>query len=110
MSFLYKWLQMSQQCQILTSADSCVWKIAWLSSDCPLQDHHTGPLMSGSSTVDLANQYVLPSHIVSTNIRPNTVWWNNKLQSVCMVELTVYHDTLFNEAVPQKKDKYLDLV
>ena len=63
-----------------------------------------------SSTVDLANQYVLPSHIVSTNIRPNTVWWNNKLQSVCMVELTVYHDTLFNEAVPQKKDKYLDLV
>lgn len=42
------------------------------------------------------------SHIVSTDIRPNTVWWNNKHRSVCLVELTVYHDTLFNEAASQK--------
>ena len=34
-------------------------------------------------------------------IRPNIVWWNNKDQSVCLVELTVCHDTLFHEAARQ---------
>ena len=57
--------------------------------------------------MDLANQYVFPSHIVSTNLRPDIVWWNNKDQSVCQVKLTVGYDTLFHEAATRKEDKYL---
>ena len=42
-----------------------------------------------SCTVDLANQYVFPSHIVSTDLKPNIVLWSNKDQSVCPVELSL---------------------
>jgi len=64
---------------------------------------------SVSSTVDLANQYAFPSHIVST-VRPDIVWWNDNDQSVCLVEVTVCYDTLFQEAVTRKEHKYLDLL
>ena len=64
---------------------------------------------SVSSTVDLANRYVFPSHIVSTDLRPDIVWWSDKEQSVCLVELTVCYDTLFHEAATRKTDKDLDL-
>ena len=57
--------------------------------------------------MDLANQYVFPSHIVSTNLRPDNVLWNNKDQSVCQVKLTVCYDTVFHEAATRKEDKYL---
>ena len=60
--------------------------------------------------MDLANQYVFPSHIVSTDLWPDIVLWNNKDQSVCLVELTVCYDTLFHEAATQKEDKCLDLI
>jgi len=63
-----------------------------------------------SSTVDLAKRYVFPSHIVSTDLRPDIVWWSDKDQSVCLVELTVCYDTLFHEAATWKTDKYLDLL
>ena len=58
---------------------------------------------SVSSTVDLDNQYVFPSHIVSTDLRPDIVWWSDKDQSVCLMELTVFYDTLFHEARPRRK-------
>ena len=63
-----------------------------------------------SSTVDLANQYAVPSYTVSTVLEPDTVFWIDKDQSVCLVELTVCYDTLFHEAVTRKEDKYLDLL
>ena len=44
---------------MLQALDRCPVK-QWLCSDCPLRDHLTSPLMSVSSTVDLANQHVLP--------------------------------------------------
>jgi len=46
----------------------------------------------------------------STNIRPDIVWWNDNDQSVCLVELTVCYDTLFQEAATRKEHKYLDLL
>ena len=65
---------------------------------------------SVSSTVDLDNHHVFPSHIVSTDLRPDIIWWSDKDQSVCSMELTVCYDTLFHEAATQKEDKYLDLL
>ena len=54
--------------------------------------------------MDLANQYVFPSHIVSTDLWPDIVLWNNKVQSVCLVKLTVCYDILFHEAATWKED------
>jgi len=40
----------------------------------------------------------LQGGIVSTDLRPDIAWWNDNDQSVCLVELTVCYDTLFQEA------------
>ena len=60
--------------------------------------------------MDLANQYAFPSHIVSTDLRSDIVWWNDNDQLVCLVELTVCYDTLVQEAATRKEHKYLDLL
>ena len=63
-----------------------------------------------SSTMDLANQYSFPSHIVPTELRPDIVWWDDTNKSVCLVELTVCFDTLLHEAAGRKESEYLELL
>ena len=65
---------------------------------------------TSSCTVDLANQYSFPSHIVPTDLRPDIVWWDDTNKSVCLMELTVCFDTLFHEAAGRKESKYLELL
>ena len=65
---------------------------------------------TSSCTVDLANQYSFPSHIVTTELRPDIVWWDDTNKSVCLVELTVCFDTLLHEAADRKESKYLELL
>ena len=65
---------------------------------------------TSSCTVDLANQYSFPSHIVATELRPDIVWWDDTNKSVCLVELTVCFDTLLHEAADRKESKYLELL
>ena len=53
---------------------------------------------SASSTIDLGDKYAFPTHIVSTDLRPDIVWWDDTCRSVCLAELTVCFDTLSQDA------------
>ncbi len=61
---------------------------------------------SVSSTVDLDDKYTFPSHIVSTDLRPDMVRWDDTKRCVC---LTLCFDTLFHDTATRKESKYLDL-
>ena len=65
---------------------------------------------SASSTIDPGDKYAFPTHIVSTDLRPDIVWWDDTCRSVCLVELTVCFDTLSQDAVTRKESNYLDLL
>ena len=59
-------------------------------------------------TTDLGS-YTFPQHIVTTDLRPDIVWWDDTSRKLCMVELTVCFETLFNEAAERKTIKYEDI-
>ena len=65
---------------------------------------------SASSTIDLGDKYAFPTPIVSTDLRPDIVWWDDTCRSVCLVERTVCFDTLSQGAATRKESKYLDLL
>ena len=55
--------------------------------------------LSTTLTVDnYMHMYVFPLHIPPTSLRPHFVWCDNAHRSSCLVELTVNHDSNFNEA------------
>ena len=39
---------------------------------------------SASSTIDLGDKYAFPTHIVSTDLRPDIVWWDDTCRSICL--------------------------
>ena len=47
---------------------------------------------------------------MTTELRPDIVWWDDTNKSVCLVELTVCFDTLLHEAADRKENKYLELL
>ena len=61
-------------------------------------------------SVDIHEGYEFPVHIVSTDLRPDIVWWNSKEKFMCLAELTVCFESNFNDAACRKTAKYTDLV
>ena len=42
-----------------------------------------------SITADLGDNYLFPTHIVPTDLRPDIVWWNDVEKTVVLVELMI---------------------
>ena len=60
-------------------------------------------------TVDLAASYHFPSHIATTDLRPDIVMWSDIKKTVLLIELTVCFETNYAEARERKSNKYLSL-
>ena len=60
-------------------------------------------------TADLGS-YNFPQHIVSTDLRPDIVWWNDSSRTMVIIELTIAFETSFQSASERKKIKYESLV
>ena len=54
--------------------------------------------------------YTFPTHIVSTDLRPDIVWWDDTNSVLGLVELTIPFETSFNGAVQRKETKYEDII
>jgi hypothetical protein len=63
-----------------------------------------------SLTADLDSNYQFPLHIISTDLRPDIVWWNDSEKELCLCELTVCFETSFREAAQRKETNYHDLM
>ena len=61
-------------------------------------------------SVDIGEGCQFPCCIVSTDLRPDIVWWDFSNKSVCFTELTVCFETNFVNAAVRKTTKYTDLV
>ena len=60
--------------------------------------------------VDLEEQdYNFPSHITSTNLRPDLVIWSDQHRRLYIVELTVCFETGFDKAERRKEERYSEL-
>ena len=53
-------------------------------------------------SVDIGEGYQFPCCIVSTDLRPDIVWWDFSDKSVCFTELTVCFETNFVNAAVRK--------
>ena len=52
-------------------------------------------------TADI-NEYAFPTHIVSTDLRPDIVWWDDQQKSLMLIELTISYETNFDDAAERK--------
>jgi len=60
-------------------------------------------------TADI-NEYAFPTHIVSTDLRPDIVWWDDQQKSLMLIELTISYETNFDDAAERKEVKYEELI
>ena len=58
---------------------------------------------------DLGNNYLFLTHIVSTDQRPDIVYWDDTNKTVRIIKLTIPFDTLTHEAA-ERKSKYAEVV
>ena len=61
-----------------------------------------------SLSTDLGS-YHFPQHIVSTDLQPDVVWWDDTRKTICLVELTICFGS-FQSAAERKKIKYEEVV
>ena len=61
-------------------------------------------------SVDIGEGYQFPCSIVSTDLRPDIVWWDFSDKSVCFTKLTICFETNFVNAAVRETMKYTDLV
>jgi hypothetical protein len=61
-------------------------------------------------TADISDSYTFPLHIVTTDLRPDLIWWDDFHKSLTLVELTVCFETNFEDAARRKSAKYAHLV
>ena len=47
---------------------------------------------------------------MSTNLRPDVVWWDDTRKKICLVELTICFESSFQNAAERKKIKYEEVV
>ena len=47
---------------------------------------------------------------MSANLRPDFVCWDDETRKLCLLELTVFFETSFEEAAQLKKIRYADIV
>jgi len=67
------------------------------------------PPLAGFS-VDLKDNYSLPLHIASTDLRPDIVWWEDNPKKIWLVELTVPFEMGFKDVAERKEASYEDLI
>ena len=65
---------------------------------------------STSMVVEIGEGYACPMHIVSTDLQPDLVWWEDDAWVLCLLQLTVCYETNFREAVERKMPKYIHLM
>ena len=65
---------------------------------------------SARVTADIDGYYEFPSHIVTTDLRLDIVWWDDSNKTIYLLELTVCFNALFSEAASRIKEKYKDLM
>ena len=65
--------------------------------------------LTASASVDLDSAYSFPCHVVATDLRPDIVVWDDSTKEVCLVELSVCYDTLFQDAAQRKESRYCEL-
>ena len=61
-------------------------------------------------TANLSDGYKFPTHIVSTDLCLDIVWWDNQQKSLMLAELTISYETNFEVAAERKEEKYKELV
>ena len=54
-------------------------------------------------------EYSFPQHIVTTDLRPGLVIWNDTSKSIIITELTIAFETAFEHAHERKRFKYSNL-
>ena len=54
--------------------------------------------------------YTFPQHIVTTDLRPDIVWWDDSLKKILLIELTVCFESSFLHASERKATKYEDVM
>ncbi|KAK0145224.1 hypothetical protein N1851_015879 [Merluccius polli] len=72
----------------------------------------TGSLITGAGwelKVDLGQQMAVPSHIVSTRLRPDLLFWSDREKAVFLVELTIPWEDRVEEANELKRAKYTEI-
>ncbi|KAK0145573.1 hypothetical protein N1851_015527 [Merluccius polli] len=72
----------------------------------------TGSLITGAGwelKVDLGQQMAVPSHIVSTRLRPDLLLWSDREKAVFLVELTIPWEDRVEEANELKRAKYTEI-
>ena len=62
-----------------------------------------------SSASDLGS-YISPHYIVTTDLRPDIVWWDDSLRRILLIELTICFETFFMHAAERKELKYEDVI
>ena len=60
-------------------------------------------------TADI-NEYAFPTHIVSTDLHSDIVWWDDHHKSPMLVELIISHKTNFDDAAEKKEIRYKELI
>ena len=75
--------------------------------DRKLRETKTPPAIN--LTADI-NEYAFPTHIVSTDLRPDIVWWDNQQKSLMLVRLTISYKTNFDDATERKELRYEELI
>jgi hypothetical protein len=64
-----------------------------------------------SITIDSESApYMFPQHIITTDMRPDIVWWSDHLRELWLFELTISYESRVAEARQRKQAKYADLV
>ena len=49
-------------------------------------------------------------HIVSMDLHPDIVWWDDYQTSLVLMELTISYETKFDDAAERKEVKYEELI
>ena len=81
--------------------DAVLWEIV------PLISAYLPPSVSISSNI---GSYSFPQHIVSTDLRPDVVWWDDETRKLCLLKLAVCFEISFEEAAQRKKIRYIHIV
>ena len=54
--------------------------------------------------------FIVERHIVTTDLRPDIVWWDDSLKKNLLIELTVCFESSFLHASERKATKYEDVM
>ena len=68
--------------------------------NCKLCQNKTPQATNLTTEID---EYAFPTHIVSTDLPPDIVWWDDQQKSLMFVELTISYETNFNDAAERKE-------